>query len=120
MSYKPDGYTDLSPYLCVADPEAAEAFCVAVFGAEPLRAIPSGGGRTHREIRIGDSVVMLGSAEVRSAMLHLYLPDPDAAFARAVEAGAEVIQEMTEAGDGDRRGGVRSPDGTEWWLATQL
>lgn len=121
MSYKPDGYTDLSPYLMVPDAEAVLAFAEAAFGAERLRVIPrEGGGIMHAECRIGDSVLMMGEAEGPAAMLHLYLPDPDAAFARALAAGAEEIQPMMEKGDGDRRGGVRAPDGTQWYLSRQL
>jgi PhnB protein len=63
---------------------------------------------------------MMGEADGPPAMLHLYLPDPDAAFDRALSLGAEVIQPMKETGDGDRRGGVRAPDGTHWFLARQL
>ncbi len=63
---------------------------------------------------------MTGEADGPPAMLHLYLPDPDAAFERAIAHGAEVIQPIMEKGDGNRRGGVRSPDGTQWFLARQL
>lgn len=74
----------------------------------------------HAECRIGDTVLMMGEADGPPTMLHLYLADPDAAFDRAVTNGAEVIQPMMEKGDGDRRGGVRSPDGTQWFLSRQL
>ena len=52
--------------------------------------------------------------------LHLYLADPDRAFARALAAGAEEIEPMADKDDGDRRGGVRDPSGTTWWLSRQL
>jgi len=121
MDRKPDGYPDLSPYLLVQDAEAVLDFCEKVFGATRLRVIPGeGGGIMHAECRIGDSVVMMGEAAGTPAMLHLYLDDPDSAFERAVANGAEVIQPMMEKGDGDRRGGVRAPDGTEWYLARQV
>ncbi|EPX80063.1 VOC family protein [Litoreibacter arenae] len=121
MSWEPDGYSDLSPYLLVKDAEAVLAFCETVFGATRLRVIPTDdGGIMHAECRIGDSVVMMGEADGPAAMLHLYLDDPDAAFDRAVANGAEVIQPMMEKGDGDRRGGVRAPDGTQWYLARQV
>lgn len=121
MSHKPDGYTDLAPYLLVRDAGAVLEFCEAVFGAERLRVIPDGGGGIlHAECRVGDTVLMMGEAEGPPATLHLYLPDPDAAFERALAAGAEVIQPMMEKGDGDRRGGVRAPDGTAWFVSRQL
>ncbi|MFN4288056.1 MAG: VOC family protein [Brevundimonas sp.] len=121
MAYKPEGYTDLAPYLLVRDAEAVLRFCEAVFSATRLRVFPAqGGGIMHAECRIGDTVLMMGEAEGPPAMLHLYLDDPDAAFARAIEHGAEIIQPMMEKGDGDRRGGVRAPDGTQWFLARQM
>ena len=121
MAHKPDGYTDLAPYLLVRDAEAVLSFCETVFGAERLRVFSNeSGGILHAECRIGDSVLMMGEAEGPPAMLHLYLDDPDAAFDRAIAAGAEVIQPMMEKGDGDRRGGLRAPDGTQWFVARQL
>jgi uncharacterized glyoxalase superfamily protein PhnB len=120
MTWKPDGYTSLAPYLIVADPEAVLQFCEAVFDAPRLRVIHDGARIMHAECRIDDTVLMIGGAEGPPAHLHLYLPDPDAAFDRAIAAGASVVQPMEEKGDGDRRGGVQSPDGTTWWLAKQL
>ncbi len=121
MTYKPDGYTDLAAYLSVPDAEALLSFAERVFDAERLRVIPrDGGGIMHAECRIGDTVLMMGVAEGPPAMLHLYLPDPDAAFARALAAGAEELQPVMEKGDGDRRGGFRSPDGTQWFVAKQV
>jgi PhnB protein len=121
--HKPDGYPDVSAYLLVDDARAVLDFCAAVFGAEDLRVIEreDGGGIMHAETRIGDSVVMMGEMPGGpEAHLHLYLADADAAFDRAVAAGAEVVQPMTEKGDGDRRGGVRGPGGVTWWIARQV
>jgi uncharacterized glyoxalase superfamily protein PhnB len=121
MSYKPDGYTDLAPYLLVRDAKAVLAFCETVFGAIRLRVIPGEDGRImHAECRIGDTVLMMGEADGPPTMLHIYMDDPDAAFDRAVAAGAEVVQPMLEKGDGDRRGGVRGPDGTQWFVSRQV
>jgi PhnB protein len=121
MSYKPKGYTDLAPYLLVKDAKAVLEFCEAVFGATRLRVIAGeSGGIMHAECRIGDTVLMMGEADGPPTMLHIYLDDPDAAFDRAVAAGAEVIQPMMEKGDGDRRGGVRAPDGTQWFVSRQV
>ena len=121
MTYKPDGYTDLAPYLLVKDAEAVLKFCETIFSATRLRVIPGeNGGIMHAECKIGDTVVMMGEADGPPTMLHVYLNDPDAAFNRAVAAGAEVIQPMMEKGDGDRRGGVRAPDGTQWFVAKQV
>ncbi len=121
MTWKPDGYTSLAPYLLVPDPLAVLAFCEGAFGAQRLRVIRNGDRIEHAECRIDDTVLMMGQVEDGPpAMVHLYLPDPDAAFARALDLGAEVVQPMMEKGDGDRRGGVRTACGTQWWLARQL
>ncbi|WP_373355788.1 VOC family protein [Pseudoroseicyclus sp. CXY001] len=120
MEWKPEGYTDLAPYLLVPDAGAVLDFCDRVFGAERLRVIREGDRVMHAECRIGDTVLMMGEAEGPQMMLHLYLADPDAAFARALKAGASEVQPMSEKGDGDRRGGFQSPDGTIWFVACQV
>lgn len=121
MTYKPDGYTDLSPYLILSDPEATLKFCEAVFDATRLRVFHDGERIMHAECRIGDTVLMMGGADGGAdAMIHLYLPDPDTVFVRALDHGATEIQPMMEKGDGDRRGGFRSPCGTQWFVAKQM
>ncbi len=121
MSYKPEGYTDLAPYLLVKDAKAVLEFCEAVFGATRLRVIAGeDGGIMHAECRIGDTVLMMGEADGPPTMLHIYLDDPDAAFDLAVAAGAVVVQPMMEKDDGYRRGGVRAPDGTQWFVSRQV
>ncbi|MEL7117185.1 MAG: bleomycin resistance protein, partial [Pseudomonadota bacterium] len=83
MAYKPDGYTDLAPYLVVPDPEAVLTFCSEVFGAQRLRVIHRPDGSVmHAECRIGDTVLMMGGQAGGAPLtLHLYLPDPDHCFA---------------------------------------
>jgi len=76
----------------------------------------------YAEIKIADSLVML--AEVPAgrdpfpAMLHLYVPDIDATYKKAMNVGAIGIREPADQPDGDRRGGVRDAWGNEWWLST--
>jgi PhnB protein len=120
--YKPSGHTSVSPYLIVDDAEAAVAFIRQVFGAEPLfvHRDPDG-ANVHVEVRIDDTVVMLGqSPGGPDTHVHVYVPDVDAVFARALEAGGREVQPPMEKGDGDRRGGVTDPTGTTWWLSTQM
>jgi len=121
MGYKPDGYTSLAPYLVVPDPEAVLQFCEAVFDAERLRVIPDGDRIMHAECRIGDTVLMMGQGEDASdAMLHIYLPEPDKAHAKALELGATELQPMLDKGDGDWRGGFQTACGTRWYVACQV
>lgn len=121
MSYKPEGYTSAAPYLVVEDAQATLDFAKAVFDSEPLRVFRRDDGSiVHAEFRIDDTVIMLGQmAGGADANIHVYLPDPDTVFARALEAGATAVAEMEDKDDGDRRGGVRDPSGTTWWLARQ-
>lgn len=120
--YKPDGYTSVSPYLILDDCEAALAFIKSVFGSDPLFIFRGDGDAiAHAEVRIDDTVVMMGQMSGGpGAHVHVYVPDVDAVFAKAVAAGGQVVQPLMEKGDGDRRGGVADPTGTTWWLSTQM
>lgn len=119
MRYKPEGYPDLSPYLVVKDAKIALEFLRATFDIEVRRKHLTDAGRIqHCEILMNDAVIMLGeSKEPTTAHLHLYLPDPERALARARAAGGTIVQEVQKRADGDVRGGVRAPCGTTYWLA---
>jgi uncharacterized glyoxalase superfamily protein PhnB len=123
--WKPTNYPSVSPYLICRDAEAVIAFLIAVFGAKLLRRFDRpDGSLMHAELRIDDSVVMLGGGgtEHRSAEVHVhvYVADAQAVYDRALAQGAEAVRppERRSAED-DRRGGFRDPDGNIWWVATQ-
>jgi len=110
----------LAPYLAVHDAAGLARFIEAGLGGAPgFREMGTDGKVAHLEIRIGDSVVMLGDAPSGRppfpAMLHLYVPDVDSAYRRALKAGATSVREPTDGADG-RRGGVRDAWGNEWWF----
>ena len=117
--YKPDGHSDVSPYLVVADAQATLDFLAAAFGAVPgLVHHRPDGTIMHAEARLGDTIVMMGQmAGGPAAHVHVYVADPEAVFARALDAGGTVAQALTLRDDGDRRGGVTDPTGTTWWIA---
>lgn len=52
--------------------------------------------------------------------LHVYVPDVDATYRLALQNGATSVQEPSEQGDGDRRGGVKDPAGNTWWISTHV
>ena len=122
MTHKPEGYTSVSPYLIVKNAEATHEFITTVFEGETLRVFRRDDGSiVHSEARIDDSVVMIAqeNSDV-SVHIHVYVPDSEKTFARAVEAGATVVDPIALKDDGDRRGGVRDENGTIWWISTQV
>ena len=124
-SYKPDGYTSVSPYLIVDGASATIDFLQRVFGADEIRRFADPAGRVmHAEVRIDDTVVMIadgvdGWPPVPSHV-HVYVLDVDATYRRALEAGATSVQERIEKEDPDKRGGVKDAGGTTWWIGTKI
>lgn len=126
MTYKPDRYNTASPYLIVDGAAATIEFLKRVFGAVELRRFPDAAGKLrHAEVRIDDTVVMLADPvppdwPAIPANVHVYVEDVDATYRRALEAGAESVQEPIKKEDEDKRGGVQDPGGTIWWIATKM
>jgi PhnB protein len=125
MSYKPPNYTSVSPYLVVTDAVETIAFLSRVFGAVELRRFPGPDNRLmHAEVRIDDSVLMLADGNVSwppiPAHVHIYVPDVDATYQRALDFGATSVQEPMKKGDADKRGGVKDASGVTWWIATKV
>ena len=124
-TWKPSSYPSLSPYLICPEAEALIAFLEAAFGGVLQRRFDRpDGSLMHAEVRIDDSIVMIGGGATETtgapSHLHLYVPDAVAAFDRAIAAGAVAVREPVQAeGDDDLRGGVQDPWGVTWWLATQ-
>lgn len=124
-SYKPDGYPSVSPYLVVTDASGTIAFLVTAFGASELRRMANAsGGVAHAEVRIDDTVIMIADGiegwPAVAAHVHVYVPDVDAAYQRALAAGAVSVQVPVQKGDEDKRGGVKDGGGTTWWIATKV
>jgi uncharacterized glyoxalase superfamily protein PhnB len=124
-AYKPEGYSTVSPYLVVAGAARTIQFLKDAFDAVELRSFPADEGKLmHAEVRIDDSVVMLGDASPdwspTTAHVHVYVKDVDATYRRALAAGGTSIQEPTKKSDEDKRGGVKDPVGTTWWIATRV
>lgn len=125
MTYKPEQYTSVSPYLIVDGAEQTMQFLETVFDAQRLRFHPGQAGKVgHGEVRIDDTVIMLCDAvdgfPAVAAHVHVYVQDVDATYARAIAAGAEPIQAPAQHDDADKRGGFRDAGGTTWWVATQI
>ena len=125
LTYKPEGYSTVSPYLIVDGAARTIEFLVRVFDAVELRRFPDATGKLmHAEVRIDDTVVMLadggGDWPSLSSNVHVYVPDVATTYQRALEAGATVVQEPAQKDDEDKRGGVKDAGGTTWWIATRV
>ncbi len=128
----PEGYHTLTPYLVVRGASQAIEFYKRAFGAEELMRMPGPDGKSimHADLRIGDSRIFLSdefpdmgcrspqSLGGTASSLHLYVEDVDAAFKRAVEAGAQVRMPVADMFWGDRYGKLLDPFGHEWGMAT--
>ncbi len=123
--WKPPGYNSVSPYLVVENAQEVIDFLNATLDTTELRRHEDEDGRVrHAELRIDDSVVMIGEAsegwDAVPCHLHIYVPDVDATYAAALENGGDSVQEPVQMGDPDRRSGVKGPGGNTWWFSTQV
>jgi PhnB protein len=125
----PEHLHTVTPRLVVGDGAAAIDFYARAFGAEELgeRFTGPDGKLIHAEVRIGDSAVMITgegdeaqspqSAGAVTAIMATYWEDVDAAWERALAAGAEVIYPLADQFYGERGGRVRDPFGHHWMLS---
>jgi len=107
-----EGYRTVTPYLIVTRAPEVLHFMKRAFGAQLLFQMANPDGSIgHSELRVGDSMIMLSSGREQwkpmPTMVHLYVGDCDAVFAKAVEAGAEVVMPLADQFYGDRSGGVK-------------
>jgi PhnB protein len=125
-TFVPRGFRTVTPYLVAADGPALLEFAKQAFGAEEtFRAVGSAGG-LHGEVRIGDSMLMMGGgipgrefrATPNAHAIHLYVPDCDAVYERALQAGATSIDEPKDQEYGERSASVKDPAGNFWYIAT--
>lgn len=130
MSVKPipAGYHTITAQLSIDGADKAIEFYKNAFGAEVLdRAVdPSGSKVWHASLRIGDSMIMvndvfpeMGGSQSQSSMW-LYVPDSDASFKRAVDAGGKATMPPSDMFWGDRMGQVVDPFGQKWTIATHI
>jgi len=125
-SFIPKGYHTVTPYLVAQDAPALIDFVRQVFGAEETFRAIGGAGGIHAEVRVGDSVLMIGGGspdlswrgQTWHTALHIYVKDTDAAYERALKAGAESIQPPADQEYGERSGSVKDQAGNHWYIAT--
>lgn len=130
----PEGFHTVTPMFVFKDARKAIDFYRRAFGAEELFVMPGPDGKRvmHAELRIGDSIIMMGeehpqepckSAETiggSPVSFYIYLENVDEAFRRALAAGAEARMPVEDMFWGDRAGTVQDPFGYSWTLATHI
>jgi uncharacterized glyoxalase superfamily protein PhnB len=119
----PEGHHTVTPYLLVRGVDRLIDFLKRAFAAEEvLRTKRPDGAIAHAQVRIGDSMVMMGEPgpdhPLLPAMLYLYVEDVDAVYRRALAAGAVSLSEPADMFYGDRTAGVKDEHGNQWWIAT--
>ncbi len=120
-----EGFTTITPYVTVREAGLVD-FLARVFGAEETHSARGSAGGLHREVRIGNSMIMIGeggpgdAVALRPAEFHVYVEDVDAAFQRALAAGAASLGEPANRPYGERAGFVRDAFGNHWFIATHL
>jgi uncharacterized glyoxalase superfamily protein PhnB len=121
----PEGFHTITPYLQVEGAARLIDFVKAAFQAEETIRVPlPDGSLMHACVRIGDSMVEMadagGEIPATPIAIHLYVQDADAAYERALRAGAASIKPPEDMFYGDREAGVKDPVGNNWYIATHL
>jgi PhnB protein len=121
----PEGYHSITPYLIAQGVSKLIEFLKEAFDAKEIfRMANPDGTVAHAEVRIGDSVVMMGEAggehKAMPCSIHLYVNDMDTTYVRALEAGATSLREPKNEFYGDRSSGVKDQWGNHWWIVTHV
>jgi len=121
----PEGYHTVTPLVSVKGADRLIEFMKKAFGAVEIYRFPSPDGSVmHAEMKIGDSIVMLGEAmrdaTPTSMALYLYVNDADAVYRKALDAGGESIGAPGNMFWGDRVATVKDFAGNKWWIATHV
>ena len=130
----PAGFHTITPHLAVRGAAKAIEFYKKAFGAEEIvrNLGPDGRLIMHAQLKIGDSMLMLHDEFAESGgqsphtlegspiTLHLYVEDADAAFARAVAAGAKIEMALQDMFWGDRYGQLIDPFGHCWSIGSKI
>ena len=125
-SHVPEGLRTVTPSLHVHGTDKLIDFLRQTFGAEEFQYDRAPDGSVaHAKIRIGDSIMELSEAhgpyQPKPLAIHVYVPDVDAVYKRAIEAGATSLQgDPADQPYGDRYAGVKDPFGNQWFIATHI
>ena len=118
-------YRTVTPYLVVPDADAELKFLADAFGATELSCDRNKDNTVmHAEVRVGDSLIMLGQAggmwKALNAALYLWVEDVDATYAKALQAGAASQSAPEDKPYGHRNAGVVDACGITWWIGSPV
>ncbi|WP_321470478.1 VOC family protein [uncultured Paludibaculum sp.] len=120
-----DTYHTVTPYLVVPDADAELKFLGAAFGATEVSCARNPDNSVmHAELKIGDSLIMMGQAgeqwKALAAALYVWVPNVDEVYARALAAGATSQNAPEDKPYGHRNAGVVDPCGITWWIGSPI
>jgi uncharacterized glyoxalase superfamily protein PhnB len=125
MTDSTSSYRTLTPYLVVPDADAELAFLKSAFGGTEVACQRNDDNAVmHAEVRIGDSLVMVGQAgdgwKALPAGIFLWVDDVDATYAKAIGSGATSQFPPEDKPYGHRQGGVVDRNGITWWIGSPV
>lgn len=120
-----EGFHTVTPYLFTVGTARLIEFISAAFNADLMyRKDRPDGAVMHAELRIGNSMVMVGEASGEfgpmPTSIYLYVPDCDTIYRQAIQAGGTSVFDIRTLPNGERYGGVKDPFGNIWWVATHV
>jgi len=120
-----EGFRTITPYLFAQNAARLIEFISKAFGGEETyRKERPDGAITHAEMRVGDSMLMLGEATPQfgsmPTSIYLYVTDSDSVYQRALSVGGISVFPIMTLPNGERYGGVKDPFGNIWWIATHV
>jgi uncharacterized glyoxalase superfamily protein PhnB len=120
-----DTYRTVTPYLVVPDADAELTFLKTAFGGSEVSCQRNADNSVmHAEIRVGDSLVMLGQAggdwKPLTAALYLWVDNVDTTYSKALEAGATSQSAPEDKPYGHRNAGVVDRNGITWWIGSPV
>lgn len=121
--FQRQGFRAISSYILVDAAANFIRFLIAAFGAEERgRVSAPGGGIMHAELSLGDSTIEVSDGsqlyKPSPVTIHLTVPDHEAAWRQALQAGALSLYEPGLQFWGEREAGVRDPFGNEWYITS--
>lgn len=121
----PEGFHTVTPFIIVKRISELIKFMKEAFDAKEVFKMESPDGAImHAEMKIGDSMIMMGEASDKyppiPSALYLYVEDVDKMYKQAISAGTKSTMEPADQFYGDRTAGLKDDFGNTWWIGTHI